>query len=220
MGNTKLGRMSINVTNWLSTKTDNRIDISPANLKYGIDQVGSGALRAGGRVFETVGALGQGQLPEAKSTFILNRFFKSLSEDEVARRSLGAKKEDPVFKALQKKSSDEVIQRSRRAWNAVDAWQVAETKREKTAIMRDLLNSDPRAFDLFKRYRKNAIRGLNYFESQLKEMDHPQRAEYLMLEMNNAKPEERKELFKEYRRKKILIGKTFQEMKKLGFEKP
>lgn len=101
LNNSPLGQAAIGATSTIAEATGNKIDINPANLTYAIQQLIGGAGRSAERVLTTATApMRDGKL-EAKDVPFVNRFYKSVPEEQV-EKSLKYKDRDSFEKELKK----------------------------------------------------------------------------------------------------------------------
>ena len=82
LSNTNTGKAFIKATEFLSDKSQGRIEISPADLDYAFKQYIGGAGKSISRLFSLISSIGEGEI-EARERPILNRFLKNKNEDEV-----------------------------------------------------------------------------------------------------------------------------------------
>jgi hypothetical protein len=88
------GRASIATTEKLFEVSGGRIDWSPANMKYAIEQSTSGVGKASSRLINTINAIGSGEKIEPNDVFMANRFYKGRDEEKVDQMQFYKNKDD------------------------------------------------------------------------------------------------------------------------------
>ncbi len=212
---TQFGRYTIAAAKYLDEKAG--ISISPEVLKYNIEQYGGGTGRFLTRSFNTITQIGTGNLQDINDAPVIRRFFKSTPADVVERYKQTKKLNDPSLKTLQQASDDQEKERKISVRDAFDQFKKATEPSEKKQIFKDLLNKDPKAFKSLTRRIKDDLKGIDYYDSVLKDLEPNFRAERVMIELKRA--QNKKARFVELVKAKVVDAETVIELKKLGFTK-
>lgn len=93
------GKQLIDLTNQVFQSTGGGVDISPADILYGMEQTTGGVGRFLQRGLTSGQAIAKGETPAAKDTPILNRFFGSISPEQF-EKAIKNRSFDDLYKAL------------------------------------------------------------------------------------------------------------------------
>lgn len=211
---TKSGRLAINVTDYLAE--NGGVRISPQSLKYAIEQMGGGATKFGVQSFNTALSVADPKEGDVNEVPVINRFFKITPQDQIEAWKKSKLLNDSALKKFQEQSDVQELERSVKVRDAFDQYKEAQTDEEKKAIRRDLANQDPKAYKSLINRIKDDRRGIDYYTSQLKELEPEFRAEMVLIELERA--ENKTGRYKELRRARVIDAATNKILKQKGLD--
>jgi len=194
-----------NIALKLYEESDGKFDVSPANLNYVFEQLIGGAGRAGSRVLNTLTGIAKGEDVPVREVPIVNRFYKSKSEEETGSGELSASQFYDTNKRVGQKKSVEKL-KTERAYDSI--FNVPpEQARENLRKLKEKGELDvPKLFEEF----KSRSTGLTKLESAFKRAPLEARGQYLYESMKEMSPEERQTTVQYLTNKKLLTAKVME----------
>ena len=196
----KVGKYAIDGTKKLYSNTG--IDISPADMTYALEQLGGGALRAGSRLVNTIGSMGEDDL-DSREMFMVNRFYKSVPGKQLEKIKQYKELGNNYYQSIQEESSLNRFERWKSANKYLDEFKEAETKESKTSILKRAYNDDPRLYERLKRDIRADKAGFTPKEKFINGLDNEIKAKVIIEEMSKLKTrQEQVKLYSDWARKK------------------
>lgn len=198
------GRFAINTTDYLAEKGG--IRISPNVLKYIIEQGGGGTARFAVQTFNTALNVAKPEATEVNEIPVVNRFLRVTPQDVIERWKESKRLDDPALKKNQEQSDLQRWERTTLVRDAFDQFKAAKTQAERSQVLRDLVNHDPKAFKPLMQRIKDDVRGISYYDSALKDLEPNYRAEMVAIELKRAK--DRQARYRELVRAGVIDAQT------------
>ena len=211
------GEGAIEMTKLLGEKTG--IEISPESMLYAIQQYSSGAGKFLTRTVKTVASIGKGEIPSVKDTPILNRFYKSIPKDRIENMKQYKELDTNFYQNLISNDANEKINRSRRVNDTIEQLKSTDDGQEKKAILKSLIESDPKALDSFIRALKYYEKGLDRIERVMMDLSPEKRAIYVKHELDKFKDKDEKlKRFADLNAKGVVTEDVLIELVKKGWK--
>ena len=184
------------------------IEVSPANMKYALDQIIGGAGRSVTSVANTVSSIGKGVVPPVSDFPILRRFFRERDLSEIGSGS----GDYDAIKLLKQRDAKESFNRTKDAKAEWEKIKQLPTEQKKAAL-KEIAATDEKLAEKILDVAEEESAGLTSTERQLKSATVATRAEYIAQQVSLLKTrEEKKALLKEYAAKKILTEAVLDEL--------
>ena len=207
LDDTPLGRGLITATDRVHEATDGRIDISPADINYAINQYIGGAGRFASQIMNTIAAVGIGEVPPVREMPFVSRFLRARDIEETGAgdgRTQNIRRELELQDRAEKKQQREV----RRIYEKIEG---LPTEKEKAALWDEYVQKNiitkeisDKLLPLLNRQTEDI---LTLDERLIKEFGvrNGERARHIYnYMMSLPTQEERAALWDEYVRKKII----------------
>jgi hypothetical protein len=214
---TQTGKTAIGVAKVLH---DNMaIDISPADMIYAIEHYAGGTGRFASRTLNTVIEIGKGESPESRTVPVVNRFYKSVPKEKLDKIEQYREGKNEFFEGLKERTAVDNANRRRKANDTIEKIEGITDSDQKKRIIADLYNNDPRTYETFIRYVKYKIKGLDYIERQVVELQPSDRAKWVRSELDkiDSLKEKQKKVI-EWKNKNIINKDVLIELVKTGYK--
>ena len=196
----KTGEYLINISQFVSKKTGGRIEFSPADAEYVLQQITGGPGKFLGKVFNSIAAVGKGEIPEPRDIPFLSRIFRKTPKE----RFYTSKGEKDIIKTLTE-------QERKRFYDTQEAEKIFEELKkmpveQRKETYKKLNEENPQIIDKVNKIADEEEKGLTRLDRQILQLgvENGQRAKYLFKVFKEAEPPERKELYLEYLKKGII----------------
>lgn len=209
---TPSGRGFKDITKYFYSKTDGKLDISPADLEYSFQQYIGGLGRFSSKIMTTLNGIGKGELPSVDNTPILSRFVGTKSAEEVGDKLMPSGKFYDIRDAKDKES----------AWKkseGKDLYQElkAMSPEDRSNKMKELIQSGnvdavKGVYDEFKKDSK----GLSSIESSFASASVATRAEYLRQVSQELPKDQKMELFARLYGKGLITKAVMEEFMRIS----
>jgi len=167
-----LGRILVGVTDKVYQKSGGRIEVSPADIKYAIEQLTSGVGKETEQLFETA-KLVTGEKPEISEIPLISRFIRSKKVEETGADS----KEVEKIKNIFEKGAVENFKIKQEAENIYE--QIKKIpKDQRGEVIEELKNKNPELLKKIIDIMKDEEKGLNSIDRKVKMLSVDDRAEY------------------------------------------
>ena len=194
------GRWLIAASQFVSETTGGRIEVSPADAEYILQQITGGPGKFTGKVFNSISAVGKGDAPEVRDIPFLSRVFRKTPEE----RFYTTKSENDIIKTLTE-------QERKRFYDTQEAEIVFEelkkmpVEQRKETYMR-LKEEKPQIIERVNKIADDEEKNLTRLDRQILDLgvENGARAKYLFKVFKSAEPQERKDLYQEYLKKGII----------------
>lgn len=215
LGETKSGRFAINTTEFLNDRYG--ISVSPASMKYAIEQMGGGTARFTTQVFNTALSVASPKEGDVNEIPLVNRFFKSTPEDVIERWEQSSRLDAPDLKRAQEASDNQGWDRTLKVRDAFNQYKAATTDAERERIRTDLLNHDPKAYKALKRRVMDDKRGITFELSVLKDLEPEFRVDQVLVRLQAAS--DKKAEYIRLRKAGVINPETNRLLKQKGLDK-
>jgi hypothetical protein len=201
-----LGRQMIGLTKGLSHAG---IEINPAQLKYGIEQITSQAGQTVSDSINTIRDVSDGEV-RAEEAPIINRFLQNRSKEAEGFQS-------EAYKRAEEALAEEEVMKDKIQDEAEAAYQQmkAVDKEERRKIYEQLQKQNPQVADKVKQVYREDQKGLTATQRKVQQMgvENGTRATYIYQELKNKQtPEQRRAMWKEYREKGIISDQVQEQL--------
>lgn len=204
------GRGAIKVTDFLA---DNGVEVSPADIMYGFQQLQGGTGRFIGRVVNTTTGLLKNEMPPSYEIPIINRFYESIDEERLGANK--AKKSD-VGKFLVEQERERV-QQSRTVTDTVKEIE-GLNENQRGPFLKNLYQRDPELVEkVLDKIEEDGL-GLSSNDKKIKQLgvENGVRAEFIVSEINKlGSNQEKKAYLKDLYSKKILTDTVLDQVVEL-----
>jgi hypothetical protein len=200
---TVTGKTFIAVTKGLSGVG---IEVSPADINYGYEQIIGGAGRTVSKIINTITSIGKGEMPPTREIPIVSRFLRTKTQEQVGA---GSKDFEDIKKILGEQSRARFILKQQ----AEDSYnQLKNLPREQAAQMFDqIIRDDPQLAKKINEIIEDEKLGLTYTDRLIKQLgvENGERAKFIVKKLNEKKTnQEKAALFDEYVKKKIITKRV------------
>jgi hypothetical protein len=196
----------------LQSKTG--IAISPADIKYAIDQYMGGSGRAVSKTVNMVNDIGSGKFSMPEEYPFLSRFYRKRTEEEVG---FGAGGEIPEIKKRLESQARESFKANNEAEQLYKEWKALPPE-EASAKFEALSNSDPTLAKKIVDVAESDALGLTYQDKLVKalQVNNGERAQYIVEKFNELDSDEEKAaLWEDYVSKKLITENIAQQIQYL-----
>jgi len=184
-----LGRILIDITDKVYQKSGGRIEVSPADIKYAIEQLTSGVGKETEQLFETA-KLFTGEKPEVSEIPFISRFVRSKNVEETGAGS----KEVENIKKIFEKGAVEKFKLNQEAENVFE--QIKKIpKEQRKEVIKELQNKNPELLKKVIDIMKDEQKGLNSIDRKVKMLSVDDRAEYYKENLKRIKDKEAKRVY-------------------------
>lgn len=207
--NKMLGKVLIDVTKWASDKY--RIEVSPADINYGIEQLFSGTGKFFMRTAELINDLVSGEGIDKGELPFVSTFFKETSKEDITERSMTKKAYDKLDES---KKEEERLRRQ--AEDIVSKARNAATKTEALGYLKQAEGNDALKAQIEKVLEAEA-KGYNSFDKAINQMSvkDGERAQFLAEQFQSMSPEEAGKLYADLRQKKLISDEVAKQLSEI-----
>ena len=193
------GRTAVGISKGLSGVG---MEVSPADIYYGYEQLIGGAGRAVNKTVNTIAALGQGTMPEAKDIPFVSRFYKTRPDEEVGT---GAKEFETIATILGEQSRERFYLNQK----AEDSYQQLKSLPKEAAarLFDEIKANDPELAREIAETKKNDDKGITFIDRKIIQLgvENGERAKFLYKKFSELESnEDKKNLWNEYKAKGII----------------
>ncbi|MFA5772894.1 MAG: LPD38 domain-containing protein [Thermoplasmata archaeon] len=194
------GKILINISQSVSEKTGGRIEFSPADAEYILQQITGGPGKFTGKVFNSISAIGKSELPEPRDIPFVSRLLRKTPEE----RFYTSKGENDIIKTLTEQERERFYDRQEAEKVFEELKKMPIEQRKET--YKKLKEEKPRIIKRVDNIADEESKGLTKLDRQLLQLgvENGERAKYLFKVFKSAEPQERKELYQEYAKKGII----------------
>ena len=194
------GKILIDISQLTSEKTGGRIEFSPADAEYILQQITGGPGKFTGKVFNSISAIGKAELPEPRDIPFVSRVLRKTPEE----RFYTSKGENDIIKTLTEQERERFYDRQE-AEKVFEELKKMPTKQRKETYKK-FKEEKPQIIERVDDMADEEAKGLTRLDRQLLQLgvENGERAKYLFKVFKSAEPQERKELYQEYAKKGII----------------
>ncbi|MEK6897548.1 MAG: LPD38 domain-containing protein, partial [Nanoarchaeota archaeon] len=194
------GKYLISISQSIAEKTGGRIEISPADAEYVLQQITGGPGKFTGKVFNSVSAIGKGEVPEVRDIPFLSRVFRKTPEE----RFYVSKGETDIIKTLTEQERKGFYDKQEAEIIFEELKKMPVEQRKET--YKKLKEEKPQLIERVNKIADDEEKNLSRLDRQLLDLgvENGARAKYLFEVFKSAKPQEKKELYQEYLKKGII----------------
>jgi hypothetical protein len=211
--NTAEGQFFIDIARRASDITGGRIEVSPADLTYAYNQIISGAGRFVSKTINTIRAIGVGEELEVRQMPFISRFLRAVPTERIGA---GGEEAREIRKILTEQSRVR-IKLQNEAEAMFEAMKKMPIPQRKETYLK-LKEENPVLLERINRVADEEERGLTYTDRLILNLgvENWERARYLKAQFNKLETtEERKELYLELKRKRILTDEVSRQIEAL-----
>lgn len=196
------GKWLIASSQSVSEKTGGRIEISPADAEYVLQQITGGPGKFTGKVFNSISAIGKGEVPEVRDIPFLSRVFRKTPEE----RFYTTKGENDIIKTLTEQERKRFYDKQEAEIIFEELKKMPVEQRKET--YKKLKEEKPQIIERVNKIASDEEKNLTRLDRQILDLgvENGARAKYLFEVFKSAEPQERKELYREYLKKGIISG--------------
>lgn len=198
--NSTTGKWLIESSRFISKKTGGRIEVSPADADYVLQQITGGPGKFAGKVFNSISAIGQSEIPEIRDIPFLSRLLRKIPQERFGV----SRKEKGVEKVLTEQERTRAENRSEAEITFEELKKMPIEQRKE--IYKELKVKNPKLIERVDTLAEQEDKGLTRTDRQLLQLgvENGERAKFLFKILKDAPVEERKDIYKNYRQKKII----------------
>lgn len=206
------GRAAISITEMLQQKMN--VAISPADIKYGYDQLIGGAGRLLNKVSDTTQTVAKGEVPPLDEFPMLSRFYRKRTAEEIGAGATTGESKDIKGK-LGEQSRERFKVKSEAEQLYEEYKKLDPTEANKRAA--ELKKTNPAVYKKLAETFKDAKLGLTYTERLMKQLgvENGERAKYIYEQINKLPKDQRNAYYKTLKEKKIVSSSVEKQLKDL-----
>ena len=194
------GKILINISQSVSEETGGRIEFSPADAEYILQQITGGPGKFTSKVFNSITAVGKAEVPEPRDIPFISRILRKTPEE----RFYTSKGEEDIIKTLTEQERERFYdkQEAEKVFEELKKMPVEQRKE----TYKRLDEESPQLIDRVNDIADEEEKGLTRLDRQIIQLgvENGERAKYLYKVFESAEPQERKELYREYFKKGII----------------
>lgn len=194
------GKLLIDAARKVSDTTGGRIEVSPADADYVLQQLTGGPGRFTSRVVDTVAAIGKGETPPARNIPFAGRIVREVTSDRF-RADQG---ELNIERVLTEQSRERFYERqeAERLYEEVKKLPPAQ----RVATVREVVKGNQQMLERIQAVADEEAKGLTRIDRQMLQLgvENGERAKYLAAVLKATPVKDRKALMLEYAKKAIL----------------
>ena len=215
---TLLGRGLISATDRAYETTDGRIDVSPADINYAINQYIGGAGRFASQTFNLIAAIGKDEVPPVREIPFVSRF---LRVKDIEETGAGGEKAEDIRKILELQSRARKAQQRdvRRTYEEIIN---LPTKEERKQAWVEINAENPEFAKRLDDFANERALGLTVDERLIKNLgvENQERARYIYSHIKSLPTrEQRQELWLDWVNKKIITERVERQIQELSKNK-
>lgn len=198
------GKYLIDATGKVSDATGGRIEISPADADYVLQQLTGGPGRFVGKVFNTIASVGKGEAPEVRDIPFVSKILRNVPQERFGT----TKREAGIEKVLTEQERGRAKERAEAEIMFEELKKMPAKERQQ--IYLETKKSNPSLVERVDKLAKEEEKGLTRVDRQLLQLgvENGERAKFLFNVFKSASPDERKELYIQYKNKGIISAKV------------
>ncbi len=211
-----LGRGLIDATSKAYEVSDGRIDVSPADINYAIQQYIGGAGRFVSKTINTVSSIGRGEIPPTREIPFVSRFLRTKDIEETGA---GTQKAKDIKGVLEIQARARIHMR-REAEKVYEGLQKISSDEEYAHAWNNIVSENPELARKIKDIAEEKNLGLTHDDKLIKQLgvENLERARYLHSYLTPLSEDEYNAKWQDLVRKKIITERVKNQIKALMAE--
>ncbi len=189
------------------------IEVSPADLAYATEQYLGGAGRAAGKAFNAITGVASGTPPPSAELPFISRFYRERAQEELGQGTVRERDIIQGHRANQARARFEIRDRADDALRRIKALPESERPVEFLRLKR----ADREAAEIVAKQLTKQALGQTHTDAAILKLgvENGERARYIAEQLQAMPTEQRKPYLVQLRRKKILTGPVFRQVRAL-----
>ena len=200
LSDSQTGKILIDISQSVSEATGGRIEFSPADAEYILQQITGGPGKFAGKVFNSISAIGKAEVPEPRDMPFVSRVLRKTPED----RFYTSTGEENIIKTLTEQERVKFYNKQEAEKMFEELKKMPIEQRKETYIR--LKTEDPNLIKRIDDIADEEEKGLTRLDRQILQLnvENGERAKYLFKVFKSAEPQEKEKLYVEYFKKGII----------------